>query len=205
MKRAERAARRATQREAFERRCWRLALLLTGNDDDASRTLDAVARTARDLAHVDAVRLDRLTVLHAREVVARKRRTPPSDEIRPPDGPGADALRALGAMKPQAREAWVLARVDELDPVHVARAMDASRTASGHFLEAAEAHLREQLGDRLDEGARRLAAWAADFDPDPWLILHREHIRRRRKTKLIAAGVGAGVVIVAVLLAAASL
>jgi hypothetical protein len=195
---------RATQREAFERRVWRLALLLTGDADGASKTLTAVARTARDLARIDAVRLDHLAVLHSREVMAQKRRRRAgADDVPLPEGPAARTLGALMEMKPQAREAWVLTRIDELDEIHVARAMDASKTASANFYGAADTLIRERLDDDADAGVQALREWATSFDPDPWLLIHRERVKRWRRIKLVAALVFVGlVVLVGVIIAA---
>jgi len=197
---------RRQQRDAFERRTWRLGLLLTGDAWGASRTLDLVARAARDLSSIDAVHLDRLIVLHARDVAS----TPPSkrgrsnDDPPPPEGAGATTLAALMRMKPQAREAWVLSRIDELDEIHVARAMDASKTASGHHLDAADALLDEQFD--VPPAIEALRAWADEVDPEPWLIIHRERVKRRRRVRWIAIGsagvlLGVGVLVVALSLA----
>jgi hypothetical protein len=193
---------RAAQREAFERRVWRLALLLTGDADGASRTLNGVARSARDLSKIDGVHLDRLTVLHSREVSSVRRRGA-GEEAPVPEGAPARTLEVLMQMKPQAREAWVLTRIDGLDEIHVARAMDASKTASGNFFGAADALIGEKLGEEAEEGIEGLRVWAESFDPDPWLILHRERVKRWRRIKLVGALVLVGlVVLVGVIVAA---
>lgn len=186
---------RAAQKAAFERRVWRLALLLTGTPDGAARTLDGVARAARDLSTIDAVHLDRLIVLHAREVVSRppKAKLQDAPEDQPAPSPAAaETLGVLTEMKPQAREAWVLSRVDDLDPIHVARAMDASRTASTNFLHAAEAHLEERLegSPAIDD----LRTWIESFDPDPWLLIHRRRAKHRRRRKWIVVAAVAGAI-----------
>ena len=189
------------RREAFEARTWRLALLLTGDAWGASRTLDGVARSLGDLSKVDGVKLDRMIVTQARDVAGlpASKRGLPADEAMPPEGPAAATFDVLRRMKPQPREAWVLTRVDELDEIHVARAMDASKTASGHHLKAAEAMLADRLGDETSEGIEGLRRWADEMDPEPWLTIHRERMKRRRKIKWGLIG------LVVVLLAAGAL
>ncbi len=179
------------RREAFERRTWRLALLLTGDAWGASRTLDITARALGDMAGVDPVRLDRLVIMHARDVATlpASKRGLTDEDAAPPEGPAANVFAVLRKMKPQPREAWVLTHVDQLDSLHTARAMDASKTASGHHLAAAEAMVAELLGDDAEAGLEGLRSWADEIDPEPWLIMHRERMRRRRKIRWVVIGV----------------
>lgn len=194
------------QRAAFERRTWRLALLLTGDAWGASRTLDGVARTVGDLSKIDAVRLDRMIVTQARDVASlpAKKRGVSDDEPLPPDGPVAETFKVLRQMKPQPREAWVLSHVDELDEIHVARAMDASKTASGHHRMAAEALLEERLGDDAGAGIEGLRTWTDEIDPEPWLVIHRERVKRKRKITWMVIGVVVVLVVVGGLVVALS-
>ena len=197
---------RQAQRAAFERRTWRLALLLTGDAWGASRTLDGVARTVGDLSKIDAVRLDRMIVTQARDVASlpASKRGYSDDEPLPPEGPVAETFKVLRQMKPQPREAWVLSHVDELDAIHVARAMDASKTASGHHREAAEALLAERLGEDAGKGIEGLRTWTDEIDPEPWLTMHRERVQRRRRIKWIVVGVVVVLVVVCGLVVAVS-
>lgn len=197
---------RQAQRAAFERRTWRLALLLTGDAWGASRTLDGVARAVGDLSKIDAVRLDRMIVTQARDVASMpaSKRGLTDDEPLPPEGPVAETFKILRQMKPQPREAWVLSLVDELDEIHVARAMDASKTASGHHLGAAEALLTERLGGDGTQGIEGLRTWTDEIDPEPWLTMHRERVQRRRKIKWMLIGVAVIVLVVIGLVVALS-
>jgi DNA-directed RNA polymerase specialized sigma24 family protein len=123
------------QLRAYQRRVWRLAYLLTGNAPGAAALVDRVIRAQPDLMNLEPARLDRLVIQHAREVptapiLAAASLPEPDPEIR-------RTLEAVIRLPEQPREAWVLARVDELDELHISRAMDCSRTASMHHLAAA--------------------------------------------------------------------
>lgn len=219
------------RRDAYERRVWRLAYLLTGADESAAAALVArVVDAQPDLEGVDTGRLDRLVVLSAREWAAspsgRKRahgrlapptavstsptRPPASaaagpalpasarDQRLPLHGIAAQALQAAVRLPRQSLEAWILGRIDELDGVGVARAMDCSRTAAQRHLELADRAMSETLGDGL--GPAITALRSAVDTLDPGAAVHAYRVVRRRERRIRRAII-AGAAVMAVLAA----
>ena len=128
----------ALNREACERRVYRLATLLTGDPAAAARVIEAVVDAQPDLRRLDGTRLDRLTVLRSREV-----------EPGTLDALAPQAATALAGLPPQPREAWVLTHAYGLSLRDTARAMDCSTTATTRHIEHARQALAERLGDRV--------------------------------------------------------
>ena len=186
------------RREAYERRVWRLAFLLTGGHEAAcARIVAAVLDAQPDVRRLDPARLDRLVVLSAR----RRRVAPPSP---PPDAPpGQTLLAAAGRMPRQMLEAFLLIRIDGLDLMPAAKAMDCSKTATQRHLDRANEAMAEAFGDRLPEMIDALRAAADNLAPGPALRAHRERLRRRKRLRLallvlgISAAVLAGALIAA--------
>lgn len=179
-----------TRVRAVERRIWRLAFLLTGDPDRAATLIDDVLGTGSDPATLEPARLDRLIVLRSRESTKAAGAPTPT----PVAGMPPEAARTLGAalkLPPQPLEAWVLARVDELDALHMSRAMDCSKTAAGHHLEAADEAMRKALADRFDAGLAALRAFADSLDLGPIIAHHRARVRRRRqrRTLIVTGGI----------------
>jgi hypothetical protein len=181
---------------AHERRIWRLAFLLTGDRTRAARLIDAVLRDQPDPGSVDPARLDRLVILHARDIPhAASNPGPMSDEA-------GKAMRTLLALPEQPREAWVLTRLDGLDELRVSRAMDCSRKAAARHLRAADEQMSARLGEHAASYVSSLKREADAIDPAPLIVQARELQRKERLGRvLIAAGAaiivaaGAGVVI----------
>lgn len=177
-------------REARERRVWRLAWLLLGADADRAAAAAARVLAARtDLARLDPARLDRLCVLAARHVAARR---PAATKPTEADPAHIALLRQAVALPRQCLEAWVLTRLEQLDPIRVARSMDCSRTAAQRHLERADELLREPLaalgltGPEEDSLARvRCALDGLDAGPTIRRIRHRIRRRRRVRSALI--------------------
>src|SRR4030095_11058661 len=119
-------------REACERRVYRLATLLTGNPIAATKVIAQVVDAQPDLRNLDSAHMDRLTVLRSREVKPAML----VHELAPPE-----MAEALANLTPQQREAWVFARVYHVPEREVARAMDCSVTATQRHLELAETAL----------------------------------------------------------------
>jgi hypothetical protein len=160
-------------REACERRVYRLAALLTGNPVAATRVIEAVVGAQPDLRVLDNAHMDRLTVLRSREIVSARL---VHDAL-----PSALAA-ALAALSAQQREAWVLSRVYELLPRETARAMDCSVTATARHLEQADALMGRATGGEWDQAAQALLSYALSLDvPD----FYRQRQRRRRRIRLI--------------------
>lgn len=193
---------RHNARSAAQIRAWRLALLLTGAEDLAAEVAVQVLRAQPKLETLDPRRVDRLTVIRSREVVhtARRRRSSRAPTSAAPDAaleaPGAARLllAALAALEEQPREAWIFARLDNLDPVEVARSMDCSKTATARYLteadtaiarafraaEAGEAGALAPAGADLPSHMRAVRDWLATLSPYE-SIEARLAIHRRRK------------------------
>lgn len=178
------------QREAYERRVWRLAYLLSGGDElGAGRIVTEVVDTRRKLEAVEASRLDRLVVLAARRLrssgkLGRSKQAPVD--------PGIAVLRQTLVLPYQSFEAWILARVDGLDEVATGRAMDSSRTAANTHLNAANKLVRELFVDHPaikgdPQRAAALIQQAADRLNGTSVIdqCRRELAKKRRIRKVI--------------------
>ena len=104
-----RARRRYTDtmlnREACERRVYRLATLLTGNPVAATRVIESVVDAQPDLRRLDNTHMDRLTVLRSRELT-------PGRLVLETVPPAAAAALAL-LTSPQ-RAPWVFTHVSLL-------------------------------------------------------------------------------------------
>ncbi|MBL9030739.1 MAG: hypothetical protein JNM80_03415 [Phycisphaerae bacterium] len=183
---------------AIERRCWRLAFLVTGSASAATVVADRVMQGRLDPEGMEPGRLDRLIVQQARGVPARVGITDASLEM---PAAALSALRGLLSLAHQPREAWVLSRVDELDELRMSQAMDCSRTAARNHLSAGDERMRAILGADLDTSAAALRAFADSLDPGPIMRRVREaqrHAARRRLVKLAAV---AGLIVLLGLLA----
>lgn len=176
------------QRAAQERRIWRLAHLLTGDAATATALVDRVLDAQDSPESLEWARLDRLVIQQAREMVGE------ADSRRPAgEGAGADlAHRTLNAaleMERQPLEAWVLARIDDLDELHMARAMDCSRTALRNHLAAGDEHMRAKLGEGAAAAVAALKKYADGLDPGPIIAVHRKKRRKERnRRRLVVAG-----------------
>lgn len=171
------------RKQAYERRAWRLALLLTGNPAAAaSIALDAGRR--KDLASLPADRLDRLVIQHARELPDKKRGSWPTS-LPTPDPQTTASLEFLGNLPVQPRDAFILERIDELDELHAARAMDCSKTALANHLAAADKAFSAAFGDAAESHVKSMRSYADSLDPDPAISAKREEQRRKRKQRRV--------------------
>ncbi len=175
-------------REACERRVFRLALLLLGDTDRAVRVIEAVLDAQPDLDELDSAHLDRLTVLRSREAAPRAKPVEHPFVERP-------VATALARLPAQPREAWVLSRVYRLPDREVARSMDCSVTATSRHRDQADAIMRDELGDRVGEGAESLLRLSMSLDVP---ALRRSRRERRRRMRIVGIAVAA-VLIVAVI------
>lgn len=171
-------------RTAIERRTWRLAFLLTGNPDAASSLIERVFKIQKNPASLEPPLLDRLIIQNARYL-------PKSTEVILPriegvfnTAPAAAALTAALSLSHQPLEAWVLRRIDDLDELHIARAMDCSKTAARLHLASADDRLTSKLGGQLLPAAAALRAYADALDPAPLIATYRVESRKRRIAKL---------------------
>lgn len=215
--------------EAYERRAWRLAMLLTGDAEAA----EAVVRTCIDAQsrpdQLPAARLDRLVIQAARKPNTgvrprswnerlrarldraradhrvhrgrpRTQEEPAGDSDESPFSPESrEALRALRALPPQQREAWILRELDANDPIEASKAMDCSKTALARHVELAVEAMRKALGDRQDELIAALKRDADALDPEPF-IRRRRAGRLRQNSRRIRLGVIGAILAVVVLL-----
>jgi hypothetical protein len=171
------------RRAAVERRIWRLAFLLTGDAASAAVLADRIVRGQPELLTLEPARLDRAIIQHARELPARRARVqryPEQDQPRP-EGDAAETLASLLALPGQPREAWILARLDQVDELHMSRAMDCSRSAARNHLHAAEERMHARFGPRVQPMIESLRRFADSLDPGRILSVHRA---RRRKARL---------------------
>jgi len=165
-------------RDACERRVYRLALLLTGDRRAATRVIEEVVEAQSDLGKIDSARLDRLTVLRSREKAGAGTGGNRSTVV------STDVTEALGRMPTQAREAWIFERVYRLDRREAARSMDCSRTATTRHLEQAEAALQQVLGSgaEADAAAERVLQYSLSVDVPGF---YRAKQRRRRRWRRV--------------------
>ena len=173
--------------EARCRRAWRLASLFTGSADEAASLFAYIMSDARAVRDVAAERLDRLIILRSREWAAE--RGPRSTHADHEAGNRVDASTAraaLAVLSHQAREAWLLQRVDQLDEIDSARAMDCSKTALANHLVKADDLMRQRFGDQVEEVAAVLRRAADQLEPTPHIEAWRQRRRKRRLWRLIA-------------------
>lgn len=175
-----------------------MAYLLTGSPAAAADVLARIERQAlAALPADDPARLDRLVIMHTREAVKASRRRGGQVHARPASHDDAGrCMLAVLALPHQPREAWVLARLDELDELRVSRAMDCSRTAAQMHLAAADERMKAAMGDRIDAAIVALRERVDALDPGPAVAAHRQLMRRRARQR---AAVVIGVVLAVVL------
>ncbi|MHC5022634.1 MAG: sigma-70 family RNA polymerase sigma factor [Planctomycetota bacterium] len=171
-------------REACERRVYRLATLLTGNPLAATSVIAQVVGAQPDLSRLDSAHLDRLTILRSREIPAAAL---VSDLV-----PVSDAA-TLAGLPFQVREAWVLARVYRLSAREMARAMDCSLTATTRHLDQADA----AMGATGEGAAASILAFSQSLDVPGF---YRAEQRRRRRVRQVILPVAAGVALIGVIL-----
>jgi hypothetical protein len=182
---------------AYEARAWRLAFLLTGDGAGAGELVHRVLKMQPNVLDLEPQRLDRLVVLQSREWAARRRCDTPAQMAQPPEptGPAAAAATAMHELARQPLEAWVLARIDEVDEMWMARAMDSSKKAASMHLKAADEVMRDKLGDSLEEATKALRVHADSIDPAPFIqAAHARRKQQRRKNLFIAIAGGAALI-----------
>jgi len=180
-------------RDACERRVYRLSALLTGDERRAARVIASVVGARPDLRSLDGAHLDRLTVLRSRELKPGDWKTAPlSDRQRA-------AVRALNR---QQREAWMLNHVYRVQPRDVARAMDCSVRAIQVHLTAADSIVDNALPADAHALAEALRTYSSSLDVPAFYraALARGARRRRLKWAIIAVVLVGGVVAGAVAL-----
>ena len=177
--------------EAYERRVWRIALLLTDDAPGADSILEGVVRVQPDLAKVGDTRLDRMVVLAAR---GWRGSGPGLGELLELDEATGELWRAVGDLGEQAREAWVFRELEGMESIRAARAMDCSRTAMEQVhLEAARRVLDARLGEGVGPTTERLAGALAALDESPAMRsalecaagARRDAMRRRRRVSVL--------------------
>lgn len=180
----------AEQRAALERRVWRLAFLLTGDGAGAAVLVDRVLDAQEDPASLEPARLDRLVIQQARGL-ARVQRA--KAEIT--DAGARRALEAALSLEHQPLEAWVLARVDDVDDLWLGRAMDCSKSAARNHLNAAEERMKAVLGAGYGADVAALKRFADGLDAGPIIASERAARRKRAWRRRIAIGVVVGIVV----------
>jgi len=178
-------------REACERRVYRLATLLTGNPVAATKVIAQVIDSQPDLRNLDSAHMDRLTVLRSREIVPA---TLVAETIPPA------MASALAGLTPQQREAWVFARVYRAPDREAARAMDCSLTASQRHLELAEQAMDAKLGATASAARTAVLAYSMQLDVPGFYRVQRRRRQHARLATLLAVAALAAMVIAAILL-----
>jgi len=173
-------------RDACERRVFRLASLIGGDPAAALRVVEAVIDVPGGVGALDDAHLDRLTILRSREMTPRAVPLAGLDPV---------LARRFAAMHFQHREAWILAEVYGLLPRDAAKAMDCSVTAMERHLAAARSGIEhvEGEGEALSEAMR---ARSLALTPPPSMRRRRRMIGRvRRWTRIVIRLLIAGAVI----------
>jgi DNA-directed RNA polymerase specialized sigma24 family protein len=98
---------------------------------------------------------------------------------------------AAAALPRQSLEAWILTRIEQLDEVRVARAMDCSRTAAERHLRRADELVQPVLagwtGGRPEAALDLLRAALDRLDPGPEVKAVRARVRRARRLRVALA------------------
>lgn len=175
-------------RDACERRVYRLATLLTGNPAAATKVMAQVVDAQPDLRRLDSAHLDRLTVLRSREVQAG---------MLVDEGVALQLRESLAKLTAQQREAWVFGRVYELNDRDFARAMDCSVTAARRHLEQADHLLKQTMGSRADDAPQMIRQYSMTLDVPEFYRAQR--LRRRQMRLMLKVAI---IMVCALLLAA---
>lgn len=171
-------------REAYERRVWRVGLLLTDDASAADEILVRVVGVQPELQKMGDSRLDRMVVQASRGAYEGGGRSLPDVvELDEPTRMLWSAVRDLGT---QAREAWVFRELEGMESVRAAQAMDCSRHALEEVhLATARKTLEARLGEeQVAEATRRLAASLEGLDATEALeraAARRLQVYRRRR------------------------
>lgn len=176
-------------RQACERRVYRLATLLIGDPVTATRVIEAVVDAQPDLRRLDSAHLDRLTVLRSRETG----RATIVDAAVPPA-----VASALASLPIQQREAWVFTHVYRVPQRETARAMDCSVTATTRHLQMAEPAMAAPASDPPKMAANALLKYSMSLEvPAFW----RAQRRRRQTMRRLRLAIVVGLVLAAMILA----
>jgi hypothetical protein len=187
------------RRVALERRVWRLAFLLTGDQEGAAALVDRILDAQSNLDALEPARLDRLVIQQAREMMGV--RVPPPLSHAPAAAEAiAKGLAAAHALSAQPREAWILSRIDMVDDLWMSRAMDCSKTAARQHLQGGEDTMRNRLGDDYDAVVRALRSFADGLDPGPVIAANRAARKKARLRRRTAVFIVVGLVVMLALL-----
>lgn len=173
-------------REACERRVYRLATLLTGNPNAATRVIEQVVDAQPDLRDLDSAHMDRLTVLRSREIATATL----VHELVP-----APIAEGMASLSPQQREAWVFANVYRVPEREIARAMDCSVTATQRHLELARSAFAARLKPGDADPAATLLRYSMSIDVPRFYHMQRQRRRHWRVAIIIIGGIAAALII----------
>ncbi|MEO1128681.1 MAG: hypothetical protein AAFX05_03120 [Planctomycetota bacterium] len=166
--------------EAYQRRVWRLALLLTDSGAHADATLAQVLRTQSDILRVGESRLERMVVLASRQTTASGGERPLNSLLELDESAGR-LWNAVRQLEQQPREAWLFRDLEGADLIPAARAMDCSRTALEQVhRKAALESLQATLGDHYDDALVSLRSTLEAIDPTEALELATTVVRQAR-------------------------
>lgn len=182
--------------------------MTTGDAAVARRALALLTPPGRG-EELDADRLDRLAIQSLRRAVGPVER-PAMSPTR--EGETATVVPAVArvAKEPmrlgaahavlvtlglQAAEAFVLRRLDDLDPIRACRAMDCSRSAADRFLKRADDEMAARLGQGAVAAVADLREAADRLAPDAEVIassVARARERHRSRVAMVLGVVAAG-------------
>lgn len=189
-------ARIMLDREACERRVFRLATLLCGDPDVALQVTADVVNARLDPVELDSVHLDRLTVLRCREAAPAS-----SSRILASESLPEVLARAWASLTPQQRETWIFRRIYRVADRETARSMDCSVTAAARHLDQADAVMRGRGGMSAEEAAEALLQFTLAIDvPHVFRAKLRRQARWRRIVRWLAVGLVLAVLAAATLL-----
>lgn len=176
-------------REAYHRRAYRVALLLTDSRAHALRILEHVAAAVPAPERSSDARFDRAVVQASRPIHEHAEHAASDDGLASLFDLSDDAKRLWdGAhrLDPQPLEAWVLFELERLDAVRTARAMDCSKNAMERIhLPNARTVLSQQT-DAYDDALDELRRALDTLDPSDALA-HIEGVvaTQRRRSRLV--------------------
>jgi hypothetical protein len=162
------------EREACERRVYRLATLLTGDPSAATTVIAQVVDSQPDLSKLDSAHMDRLAVLRSREI---------EPGMIVAENLPQNLAKALSQLTSQQREAWVLTKVYRMPRRDAAKAMDCSVNAAEQHLNHAEATMgMAASGGGQEAAAKALLEYSMSLDVPGF---YRAQRRQRRVTSLV--------------------
>lgn len=165
--------------ESIMRESWNLGWQLSGSPEGATAALVRVLAAHDDIRKLAQDRRHRLTVMGAREWLARDSTAPRAGTV-----PCIGAVDRVRALDPQPREAWVMLELNRWGEIEASRAMGVARSAVASYHRSAHSDLQKALGSGYDGAVESIRAGgpASEVDAgiDAAMRTARRFTRRRR-------------------------